>query len=89
MLPKRMGDHEASSRRFNGRTNVGSHMCSEHSELKPKEIASRGRVDVDTFFNNFQPKLLMRCKDTLDTYLNEGLLIEELKPSMNEMMSNG
>ena len=85
----RTKNHEGSVRRFNDRTSLGLHMITAHNDLRPVEIKRRGTVDLKKFFKSFSPKIIKRGHDTLDTYLWEGLMIEELQPSLNTMKYNG
>jgi len=87
-MENRVKNHEGSVRRFNTRTTLGQHMLNSHMELKPTEI-KRGSVDFKQLFENFKPRVLRKCRDTLDTYIWEGLLIESLQPSLNNMKYNG
>ena len=86
-MVKRLGQHEASVRRFNDRTTIGEHMSKVHSNLKPNTIPRR--VNFNNLFKHFTPKLLHKGKDTLDTFLKENMHIKLTKPSMNTMLTNG
>ena len=83
----RLKEHEASARRYNKRTTVGQHMSKHHSSLKPDKIARK--VNISAFFENFEAKIEARGKDTLDTFIKEGLLIRDRKPKLNNMTGNG
>ena len=86
---KRLGAHEASVRRFNDSTSLGEHMIKTHSDLKPHTIPRRGKVDFKNLFNHFTPQVIKQGKDTLSTYIEEGLAIRAYKPDMNTMNTNG
>ena len=86
--PNRFKQHEASVRRFNDRTSLGQHMIAQHPDLKPAEI-KREKPQIRTFFERFQPEILRKCSDTLDTFITEGLMISALRPKLNNMNSNG
>ena len=83
----RLKEHEASARRYNKRTTVGQHMSKHHSSLKPDTVARK--VNISAFFENFEAKIEARGKDTLDTFIKEGLLIRDRKPKLNNMTGNG
>ena len=86
----RMGNHEASVRRFNDRTTAGQHMINFHPELRTSAAdVKRGTVNFNNLFENFTPKILCKCRETLDTYIWEGIHIRERKPALNNMCSNG
>lgn len=84
---KRLMEHEASARRFNKRTSVGQHLVRNHGDLKPAHIERKPRLD--NFFEYFTPNIVARGRDTLDTFIREGLAIRDSKPTMNNCSSNG
>ena len=89
IMVKRLGQHEASFRRFNDRTSIGEHMIKHHKDLKPKNIPKKGRVNFNNLFQHFTPKIIHKGKDTLDLYLKEGIHIKKNRPSVNTMHTNG
>ena len=84
---KRMLEHEASARRFNKRTSVGQHMIKCHGDLKPSKIERK--TSLPNFLQTFTPEIVARGRDTLDTFIREGLAIRDRKPTMNNCSSNG
>ena len=89
-VDQRFEQHESSVRRYNNITALGQHMCTAHPDLKiPAADVKRGTIDMSNFLKNFTPEILKSCKDTLDTYLWEGLMIRDKKPSLNNMQTNG
>ena len=83
----RLKEHEASSRRFNNRTSIGQHMKKHHSDLEPDNITRK--VNLPNFFTIFTPNIVERGKDTLDTFIREGLTIRQKNPTMYNMQGNG
>ena len=89
-LVNRFSQHEASVRRYNTRTTLGQHMIQSHPELRTTAAdQKRGKVDFGNLLQLFTPEILKTCKDTLDTFLWEGLLIRKHKPALNNMLTNG
>ena len=86
---KRLGQHERSVRRFNDTTTLGQHMIECHQDLKPPIIPRRGTPSFTNLFKHFTPKIINYGKDTLDTYIKEGMAIKYKKPSLNNMFTNG
>ena len=84
---KRLGEHEQSVRRFNNRTTLGQHMMEKHDNLKPKKFGRQS--DFKNLFTHFKPRILKTCKDSLGTFVTEGLAIKYNKPSLNNMQGNG
>ena len=89
-VPKRMGQHEASVRRRNDENTPADHMLTTHPlpDSAPP-VPRRGKPDFPSFFSNWKPQILRKCRDTLDAYLWEGLKINQLKPSINKYPNNG
>ena len=89
-VPKRMGQHEASVRRRNDENTPANHMLTTHPlpDSAPP-VPRRGKPDFPSFFSNWKPQILRKCRDTLDAYLWEGLKINQLKPSINKYPNNG
>ena len=44
---------------------------------------------MDTFFKNFDFSIIKRCRDTLDTFINEGIEIRDERPEINGKDGNG
>ena len=88
VVTKRMGNHEASVRRHNMRTTPGQHMLTTHPETKGEEL-KRGAVDIEKLFQKWKPEILYKARDTLDTYLWEGIFIRDLDPTLNNVKQNG
>ena len=84
---ERLGEHEQAVRKFNTRTTLGQHMVEKHSNLKPSTLGKR--TDFKNLFTHFTPKILSRCKDSLATFVTEGLAIKDNKPSLNNCQGNG
>ena len=76
-VENRFKNHEGSVRRFNDRTSLGQHMIAAHTDLRPSEI-KRGPVNFEQLFKSFKPEVIKKCRDTLDMYIWEGLLINNL-----------
>ena len=86
---KRLGQHEASVRRFNDSTTLGQHMIECHKDLKPPIIPRRGKPSFTNLFKHFTPKIIKNGKDTMDIYIKEGMAIKYKRPSLNNMFTNG
>ena len=84
---KRLKEHEASVRRYNPRTTMGQHMIAAHPELKPETIVNR--VNFTDFLLNVSPEIVCRGKDTLETFIREGIYIRNEKPALNNINNNG
>ena len=76
----------SSQRLGNDRSTLGKHLVDQH----PHAVSGvRGRRDYDTFFENFDFKVVGRERDSLGTFLRENLEIERGKPKLNECQRNG
>ena len=86
---KRLGQHEASVRRFKDSTTLGQHMIECHSNLKPNIIPRRGKQDFTNLFKHFTPKIIKNGKDSLDVFVKEGMAIKYKSANLNNMSTNG
>ena len=86
---KRLGQHEASVRRFNDSTTLGQHMIEFHKNLKPTTIPKKGKPSFNNLFKHFTPKIIKNGKDTIDVFVKEGMAIKYNRPSLNNMNTNG
>ena len=85
----RISEHESSFRLNNGRTSLGQHAAEHRRMDNPKYKPKAGKRDFETFFKHFEFSIEERCKDTLDTFIREGLAIDRIKPKINNMCGNG
>ena len=84
---ERLNEHEASVRLQNTRTTLGEHVIEKHSSTLP--LKTKGRRDYDNFFKFYDFKVRRKCRDTLETFIYEGLDIANIKPGLNNMTTNG
>ena len=85
----RISEHESSFRLNYGRTSLGQHAAEHRRMDNPKYKPITGKRDFETFFKHFEFSIEERCKDTLDTFVREGLAINRIKPKINNMCGNG
>ena len=78
---QRFKEHAASVRRENDATSIGKHVLEKHPEIDLYETR-----DIS---NYFEFSILKHCKDTLQTFLSEDILIKTQKPLINNAMGNG
>ncbi len=88
-LAGRISEHESSYRLNNNRTALGQHATEHRRQNDTNYIPVSGRRNFDQFFRNYEFEIIDKCKDTLETFIREGLLIEEIKPKLNNMCTNG
>ncbi|MCP4489316.1 MAG: GIY-YIG nuclease family protein, partial [Gammaproteobacteria bacterium] len=90
-LEARISEHESSVRLNNNRTTLGQHGARQRHQYHedPDYVPVSGKRDYDKFFEHFDFKVLEKCKDTLDTFLREGLTLKSKKPALNVMARNG
>ena len=69
------------------RGTIGQHMVECRSDLKPDRITRK--VDIGGFLENFDAAIIDHGRDTLETFIREGLCIRDMSPSLNNMNSNG
>ena len=87
---ERLNEHESSVRLLNSRTTLGDHIRHEHApSISNSTTTSKGRRNYDNFFGHYNFKILRTCRDTLETFIYEGLDIAHLKPELNAMKYNG
>ena len=88
----RVKEHESSVRLLNERTTLGEHILHSHppSPSKLDKIKEqKGKRDFDNFFEHYQFTIKRKCRDTLETFIYEGLDIARTQPELNVMKSNG
>ena len=85
----RINEHESSFRLNNSRTTLGHHAAEHRRQDDPHYTPASGKRDLNKFLENYEFGILERCKDTLDTFIREGLAIERIKPKINNMCGNG
>ena len=83
---ERLKEHEASVRLQNSRTTLGEHILTEHP---PSTAPIKGKRDYDNFFGHYKFRILRKCRDTLESFIYEGLDIARLQPELNVMKCNG
>ena len=88
-LKNRLQEHESSFRLNNSRTTLGQqaseHRMENNEEYRPKA----GTRDFEKFLEYYDFNIVKKCKDTLETFINEGMLISINKPKLNNMLRNG
>ena len=82
-----LNEHESSFRLRNERTAIGQHYRAAHR--KRGDTIQRGKRDIEAFQDNFEIKIIKRCRDGLDAFLYEGLHIKHNKPELNGKTGNG
>ena len=80
----RVNEHESSTRLLNDRSTLG-----QHAQTHSSEAGVKGKRDYDKFFDKFNFKIVATCRDTLETFITEGLHILKDKPEINNMSTNG
>ena len=85
----RINEHESSFRLNNSRTTLGYHAAEHRRADDPQYTPISGKRDLAKFFENFEFSISEQCKDTLDTFIREGLAIQRTKPKINNMCGNG
>ena len=89
-ITERQNEHEASVRLLNSRTTLGHHARSHSTEDDKTRAASlKGQRNVANLFEKYCIKIIGQYRDPLETFINEGLLIKELNPGLNNIKSNG
>ena len=89
----RAEEHEASVRYKNNTSALGQH----HQIHAPKTAAEEkrrpyqrvGKRDFKNFLDLYDFELVDFGKDPLDTFIREGLMIQELQPKLNNCLNNG
>lgn len=91
----RIKEHESSIRLQNDKSALTKHFLQDHHDLLPSPLSQllnnhhKGSRDMDTFFKNFDFSIIKRCRDTLDTFINEGIEIRDERPEINGKDGNG
>ena len=62
-------------------------MQKEHPDLQPQNF--KNKVDFSKYIEHFRPEIIERGKDTLDTFVREGIRIKYDNPPLNNMNTNG
>ena len=78
---QRYKEHAASVRRENDATSIGKHILEKHPQIDSYEVR-----DINNYYEFW---ILKYCKDTLEVFLSEDILIKTHKPTINNMMGNG
>ncbi len=74
-LEARISEHESSVRLNNNRTTLGQHASQHHYHEYPDYVPVSGTRDYENVFEQFDLRVLEK-KDTIDTFLKEGLTLE-------------
>ena len=80
---QRFKEHAASVRRENEATSIGKHILEKHSLT---QMDADNTKDIN---NYYKFKILKYCKDTMETFLSEDILIKSKNPAINLNMGNG
>ena len=92
-LPYRINEHESSCRLQNDATTLGQHIKhhirNSDISINDEYELLKGKRNHEFLFNNFDIQIVRKCYDSLDTFINEGLVIKNDKPSLNNMNNNG
>lgn len=90
-LISRMKEHESSFRLNNNRTTLGQHAMEHRKESNETEryTPKQGVRNFEKFLEYYDVKVVKKCKDTLETFINEGMIINKHNPKLNNMQSNG
>ena len=89
----RVGEHEASVRYKNDNSALGQHH-KLHAPKTPEELHRRkyqrvGKPSIENFLKTFDFEIVDFGRDPLDTFIREGILIQELNPKINNCQNNG
>ncbi len=85
----RLQEHESSYRLNNDRTTLGQHEAEHRNEDGESYEPTRGTRNFGKFFHQYDVNIRKRCRDTLETFISEGMLIVNEKPKLNNMLRNG
>ena len=88
-LKNRLQEHESSFRLNNSRTTLGQHASEHRMENNEEYRPKAGTRDFEKFLEYYDFNIVKKCKDTLETFINEGMLISINKPKLNNMLRNG
>ena len=84
-LKNRHPEHESSYRLNNSRTTLRQHASEHCTENKDEYRPKAGTRDFEKFLEYHDFSIVRKCKDSLETYINEGMLISIEKPKLNSM----
>ena len=79
----------SSFRLNNSRTTLGQHAAEHRKESNEIYHPKAGTRDFEKFLEFYNFNIMRKCKHTLETFINEGMLISTNKPKLNNMQSNG
>ncbi len=85
----RIQEHESSVRINNARTTLGQHAARHRHDDSTVYVPTTGTRNFNSFFKQYSFDVVKKCKDTLETFINEGMLITSTKPKLNNMLRNG
>ena len=85
----RIQEHESSFRINNDRTTLGQHAAKHRHNDGTIYVPTTGTRNFESFFKQYSFDVVKKCKDTLETFINEGMLITSTKPKLNNMLRNG
>ena len=88
-LKNRLQEHESSFRLNNSRTTLGQHASEHRMENNEEYRPKAGTRAFEKFLEYYDFNIVKKCKDTLETFINEGMLISINKPKLNNMLRNG
>ena len=77
----RYKEHSASVRRENDATSIGKHILDKHPQIYSYEVR-----DIQNYYDF---SILRHCKDSLEAFLSEDILIKTKHPAVNNNMGNG
>ena len=69
--------------------NTQQHAAEHRKESNEIYRPKAGTRDFEKFLEFYNLNIVRKCKDTLETFINEGMLISSNKPKLNNMQSNG
>ena len=99
---ERIGEHAASIRKENKRTTLGQHIM-EHSQEASRPITRRATIraaaarkkssnpkeNAKLLEEAFKFTIAKKCKNSLEAFITEGILIKKEKPDINNQCGNG
>ena len=85
----RFNEHESSTRLLNDRTTLGQHIAEHSRTYDTIKAGEKGTRDYASFFDKYNLEIVAKCRDTLETFVKEGLYIRTYKQELNNMLSNG
>ena len=84
----RLQEHENSARLGYSRTRLGEHLSDKHPQAVLGNTTS-GRRNWQSFFRNFDVKILDHSRDSLGIFLLENHYLEKNQPEINIQTQNG